>query len=342
MLYEADSLTKVFREHQVLGLENFALEKHKIYALVGPNGAGKTTLLNILAFLDQPTFGKLRFCGFEVSSDLQHLLTLRRRVVLVDQYPILFTGSVLKNVEFGLKVRGVSRKQRERRVHEVLELVQMKDFLLADAHKLSGGESKRVAMARALAIEPEVMLCDEPTANVDVDNQKIILNILEQINSEQKTSIIMSTHYLSQSRNLAHHTLMLDHGKIVMGESECSYECRIITIDSACFLLTVNDRVSLRLYYQQFPDVSGFCRVSINPANIQCIWNSETSSGNKLSGIVICLEQDKETVQLTIDCGIILRVALNTQEYLLHNPAIGDNISVNLPDEAIQIVPVSD
>jgi len=222
MLYEADSLTKVFKGRQVLNLEHLALEKHKIYALVGPNGAGKTTLLNILAFLDQPTLGKLSFCDTEVKYELQHLLAVRRRVVLVDQYPILFTGSVRKNVEFGLKVRGVSRNLRERRVDEVLELVQMRDFLLADAHKLSGGESKRIAMARALAIEPEVLLCDEPTANVDVENQKIILNILAQINSEQKTSIIMSTHYLSQSRNLAHHTLMLDHGKLAMTEEESS------------------------------------------------------------------------------------------------------------------------
>ena len=341
MLYEADSLTKTFRERQVLCLENFVLEKHKIYALVGANGAGKTTLLNILAFLDQPTFAKFRFCGLEVSYDQQHLLALRRRAVLVDQYPILFTGSVLKNVEFGLKVRGISRKLRERRVHEVLELVQMTEFLMADAHKLSGGESKRIAMARALAIEPEVLLCDEPTANVDVENQKIILNILEEINTEQKTSVIMSTHYLSQSRNLAHHTLMLSHGKLSMGESEYSYGCRIIPIDSDCFLSRVNDRVSLRLYYQQFPEVSGCCRLSINPGKVQCVWNSEISTGNKLSGIIIRLEQAKETVQLTIDCGIMLHVVLNSQEYLLHKPAIGDNISVNLPDEAVQIVPVA-
>lgn len=218
MLYEADTLTKVFNKRQVLNIEHLALEKHKIYALTGPNGAGKTTFLHILAFLTQPTSGKLSFCNIEVKSDQQNLLAVRRRVVLVDQYPILFTGSVRKNIEFGLKVRGVSRKLCEKRVDEVLELVQMRDFLLADAHKLSGGESKRIAMARALAIKPEVLLCDEPTANVDVENQKIILNILQQINSEQKTSIIMSTHYLSQSRDLAHHTLILDNGCLRVNE----------------------------------------------------------------------------------------------------------------------------
>ena len=214
MLYSADSLTKVFKDRKVLTLDDLAIEKHKIYALIGANGAGKTTLLNILAFLVQPSSGKLQFCGSPVIYSRKHLLKLRRQVVLVDQYPILFTGSVWKNVAFGLKVRGVSKKLCDKRVDEVLELVGMRDFCMADADKLSGGESKRVALARALAIEPEVLLCDEPTANVDEENQEVILDILERINSEKKTSIIMATHYLAQSRRLAHHILMLEHGRL--------------------------------------------------------------------------------------------------------------------------------
>jgi len=217
MLYKADTLIKEFKGCKVLNLTDFAIEKHKIYALLGANGAGKTTLLNLLAFLVQPTSGNLQFCGRNVVYRRQHLLDLRRRVVLVDQYPILFTGPVWKNVEFGLKVRGISKKQREMRVEEVLELVGMQAFRLADAHKLSGGESKRVAMARALAIAPEVLLCDEPTANVDEENQKIIMDILERLNRENRTSIIMATHYLSQIRRLAHHTLMLEHGMLLTG-----------------------------------------------------------------------------------------------------------------------------
>jgi tungstate transport system ATP-binding protein len=223
MLYKADVLTKVFKGHTVLNLEHLEIERHKIYALIGANGAGKTTLLNLLAFLARPTSGCLQFCGQDVIYRRQHLLDLRRRVVLVDQYPILFTGPVWKNVEFGLKVRGVSKKLRERRVEEVLELVGMQEFRLADAHKLSGGESKRVALARALVIDPEVLLCDEPTANVDEENQEIILGILERINAENRTSIIMATHYLAQSRRLAHHILMLEYGMLSEKSSMLSH-----------------------------------------------------------------------------------------------------------------------
>jgi tungstate transport system ATP-binding protein len=214
MLFEAAELTRTFKGRKILNLSQLKLEKGKIYALIGANGAGKTTLLNILAFLDKPTTGQLYFCGQAGRYNRKQLLNLRRRIVLVDQYPILFTGPVWKNIEFGLKVRGISKKVRRERTEEILELVGMEKFIRADAHKLSGGESKRVALARALVTEPEVLLCDEPTANVDAANQEIILHILKQINREKQTSILLATHYLSQSRRLAHHTLLLEHGAL--------------------------------------------------------------------------------------------------------------------------------
>jgi tungstate transport system ATP-binding protein len=214
MLYSAEKLTRDFKGRRILNLRELAIERQKIYALIGANGAGKTTLLNILAFLHEPSSGSLQFCGEHVGHGKRQLLGLRRRVVLLDQYPILFSSSVWKNVEFGLKVRGVSKRQRLSRVREVLEWVGMQGFYDADARTLSGGETKRVALARALAIEPEVLLCDEPTANVDRENQEIILALLQRINREQKTSIVMATHYLSQSRQLAHHVLLLENGKL--------------------------------------------------------------------------------------------------------------------------------
>jgi tungstate transport system ATP-binding protein len=335
MLYKADILTKVFKGRKVLNLEHLAIERHKIYALIGANGAGKTTLLNVLAFLIRPTSGHLQFCGREVIFSRQHLLDLRRRVVLVDQYPILFTGPVWKNVEFGLKVRGISKKIRERRVAEVLELVGMQEFRLADAHKLSGGESKRVALARALAIDPEVLLCDEPTANVDEENQEIILGILERINTEKKTSILMATHYLSQSRRLAHHTLLLEHGMLSDKGNENIYRCRVIRQNSEFFLCNVNGQFSLRLGYQQFPDLPEYCRVFINPKEIQYLSHLVTHSGNKLTGHVVRIEQDKGFVRLTMDCGVKLNVVLAMQEYLLRKPIIGEEIAVSLPDKSI-------
>ncbi len=336
MLYEADELIRRFKGRTVLNLGHLEIEREKIYALIGANGAGKTTLLNLLAFLDRPSTGQLKFCGQIVHSGRQSLLALRRRVVLVDQYPILFTGPVWKNVEFGLKVRGIAKQTRLRRVKEVLELVGMEKFQTADAHTLSGGESKRVALARALAITPEVLLCDEPTANVDEENQEIILTILEKINRERRTSIVMATHYLSQSRRLAHHTLMLEHGELSARGNENSYSYRLTTKENGFFHCRLANQVTLRLSCAKFPEVQECGRIYIDPGEVNFLPGAEAVSlENALTGRVIRIEQDKGLIRLTIECGIKLTAVSSMQDYLLQKPMIGEELVVNIPDQSI-------
>lgn len=337
MLYDAVELTRVFRGRKVLNLKHFTIEKGKIYALTGANGAGKTTLLNLLAFLDKPTTGQLHFCGLAVQYSRQHLLDLRRRIVLVDQHPILFTEPVWKNVEFGLKVRGISKKLRRKRTEEVLELVGMEKFLLADAHKLSGGESKRIALARALAIEPEVLLCDEPTANVDAENQKTILKILKRINTEKQTSILLATHYLSQSRHLAHHTLVLEHGALSDTMNENIYRCQSINRAEDSFICQLSNQVHLRLPYTKFQGIKKPCKIYLDPEKIRILSQPEevAKQENSLTGHVVRIEEDTGRVRLTMDCGIKLHALLTMEEYLHHLPMIGEKRTVCLPEKSI-------
>ena len=339
MLYELSRLTRIFKERKVLDLEHLSIEKGKIYALIGANGAGKSTLLNFLAFLDKPTTGEIRFCAELVQFSRQQLLNLRRRIVLVDQYPIHFTGSVWKNVEFGLKVRGISKKLRKKRTEEVLELVGMEKFQWADAHKLSGGESKRLALARALVVEPEVLLCDEPTANVDVENQEIILNILERINTEQQTSIVIATHYLSQARRLAHHTLVLEHGSLSETMNENIFRCQRIKKEEGFLVCTLDNKVHLCLPHHQFQGMKKHCRIHINPKGIKFLAKDEqTTQKNILTGHIIQIEQDQDSIRLTIDCGIKLYAMLSMDEYLQLHLIIGEKRTLFFSDTSILIL----
>jgi len=214
MLYEATGLTKVFHRRTVLNLDWLQIKPQTITTISGPNGAGKTTLLNLLAFLDRPTTGTLQFQGKPVRYSQRQLVERRRQVVLIDQYPILFTNSVYNNIDFGLKIRGLSKKERAQRIDLALDLVDMKEFRQADARTLSGGETKRIALARALAIAPEVLLCDEPTANVDRKHRDIILEILQRIHQEQQTAIILVTHALNLHRLRPHQELLLENGEL--------------------------------------------------------------------------------------------------------------------------------
>ncbi len=340
MLYKADRLTKVFAGRKVLDIVNFVVEKHKIYALTGANGAGKSTLLTLLAFLDQPDQGELRFGGSKVYYDRDSLLQVRRQVVLLDQYPILFTGPVWKNVEFGLKVRGVKRRQPEQRVSEVLALVGMEKFCDADARKLSGGESKRVALARGLAVSPDVLLCDEPTANVDEENQEIILDILKRINAETGTSIIMATHYLSQGRQLADHSLILSHGKLSGRGHENSFRCNVMQERDGLLLCELNDSCRLHLEKQQDAELSGPCRVYIDPAKICCSQGVSPISANQWTGKVLRIEQAREHILLTVDCGLKVKVQLDPSAYQEQNPLVGEQIELSIPGDSVFLSPL--
>lgn len=220
MIYSLARITKKFGERTVLNINALEIEEGNIYALMGPNGAGKTTLISILAFLEQPTAGSIYFRSKPVCFSESFLQPLRKQVVMVNQHPILFTTTVYKNMEFGLKIRKIQKKKRDHMIEETLDLVGMKHFLNADAHRLSGGETQRIVIARALVLSPQVLLCDEPLSSIDLENQAAVMNILRQINEQKNITILFTTHERTQAMSLAHHTLFLDNGLLTAADRE--------------------------------------------------------------------------------------------------------------------------
>ena len=337
MLYELKNVIREFKGRVVLNLPQLEIKAGQIYALIGPNGAGKTTLLNMLAFLDKPDSGVLIFEGEPVVFSTRHLQALRRRAVLVDQYPILFTGPVWKNVEFGLKVRGVPEAERRSRVLEMLDLVGMQRFLEADAHKLSGGETKRIALARALAVRPEVLLCDEPGANVDRENQESILSILEKVNKTENTSIIFSTHYLAQGRRLADHTLMLEHGMLSDMVNENIFRAEVINRTNDRVACLVVGGLQLSLPESLVPAGVDTFKLLIDPdAVIYEPGEDARQNGTPLSGHVIHISQDRGRVRIGLDLGLRLYFFLSMAEYLKKPPVIGGKVTIALPDSSLR------
>jgi len=194
MLFEIARLTKKYRDRTVLDVQRLDIEKGVIYGLQGPNGAGKTTLLNILALLESPTTGTVSYKSQPVQYSEPYLQRLRKEVVLVDQLPLLFTTSVFKNMEFGLKIRGIANEERKRRIFKGLEMVGMEDFVDAPAHQLSGGETQRVAVAARLVLKPEILLLDEPTANVDIASAQQIREAALMARRKWNTTLVIASH----------------------------------------------------------------------------------------------------------------------------------------------------
>lgn len=201
-------------EKKLLSVKHLFFEEGKLHTIRGNNGSGKTTLLHILALVASPSQGSVYFCNEKIdyTSDKQ-LYDLRRQIVLMEQSPIMFTGTVAKNISFGLEMRKVEKKIQERKIDEVLEKCDLTHLKSAQAKSLSGGETQRVALARALVLEPKCFILDEPTASLDTASRSLIENILK--NMLPHTSIIMTTHSEEQNTLLSQNTIYLDRGELV-------------------------------------------------------------------------------------------------------------------------------
>ncbi|MBS7655830.1 ATP-binding cassette domain-containing protein [Candidatus Bathyarchaeota archaeon] len=211
---ETQDLTKKYGEKYALKNVNIKVNRGEFLALAGPSGSGKTTLLKLLDFLEEPTSGEIIFDGVNALCSEKEKLSLRRRIGMVFQQSVMFNTTVYNNVAYPLQVRGIKNNVNEK-VKEALELVGLKGFEKRKALTLSGGEMQRVSLAQALVFEPELLLLDEPTANLDPRNTSIIEEIISKVNREHKVTVIMATHNLSQAERLAFKIAILYEGKIV-------------------------------------------------------------------------------------------------------------------------------
>jgi len=214
-LVEAIGLSQEYKERYVLRSISLKIPRGEVFALIGPTGSGKTTLLRLLDLLEAPARGKIYFDGIDVTRSRRHGLEARRRMSFVQQKPVVFSTSVYDNVACGLRWRRQRNELVRRRVEEVLELVGMANHKNRKAKTLSGGETQRVAIARALATEPELLFLDEPTANLDPISTSKIEEVLAHVIRQQKTTVVMATHDMSQGQRLASRIGVLIDGEVL-------------------------------------------------------------------------------------------------------------------------------
>jgi putative ABC transport system ATP-binding protein len=182
--------------HALRGI-NLSIGDGEFTALVGPSGSGKTTLLQLIGLLDQPTSGSVLING----KDATHLnrdqrADLRRASIgfIFQFFALIPTLTAYENIEMPLLLNGVKPADRRARVAEMLEAVGLSDRAHHRPDQLSGGQQQRVAVARALSIRPSVVLADEPTANLDTDNGRQVMEIMQRLNRETKTTFVFATH----------------------------------------------------------------------------------------------------------------------------------------------------
>lgn len=220
-LVEIKDLYHRYDSKQVLRGVSLGVRRGEIFALIGPTGAGKTTLLRLIDGLERPTSGRIYFAGKDVLSSPKSILQTRRRMGMVFQKPVVFNASVYDNIAYPLKIRGYRRRSIVRRVNRILEILTLEGYQKKNARALSGGETQRVALAQAIVTEPEVLLLDEPTANLDPLSARLIEDLILRFNRTQGTTTLMTTHDMLQGRRLADRIGILIRGELTqVGRSE--------------------------------------------------------------------------------------------------------------------------
>lgn len=212
--------TKASKEVRALDDVSLTVERGSITVVSGPSGSGKTTLLALLGALERPTCGQVFFAGEDLSDcSGMRLARLRRRLGFIFQdFALIPDLTAEENITYPLIPRGVPKTERNRRACELLARFGMEEMRTARANSLSGGERQRVAIARALAGQPEVLLADEPTSNLDPNNAEALAEVVRQLHAEGKT-VVLTSHDRGVIA-LATHRIELDRGKVKTSEPQ--------------------------------------------------------------------------------------------------------------------------
>ncbi len=208
ILYSIHDLSFSYDSMPVLTIDRLILEEGIVHVLVGPNGSGKTTLLKLIDGLLKPGTGRILYRGIPLREALA-----TKKSIYVHQHPYLFSGTLRENIAYGLRIRGIRGAELDERVDRALDAVGLRGFEKRRSGRLSGGEAQRTAIARALALDPEVLLLDEPTAGVDKKSVVRLKEILADIRKEYGTTVIVSTHDHPFGYRVADRVIHVEEGR---------------------------------------------------------------------------------------------------------------------------------
>jgi len=327
-------IKKIYNNKTVLDVDCLDFQEGKIYAIVGPNGSGKTTLLNILNLLDNPDKGQISFYDQEISNKSnEDTLKIRRRMTLVNQNPFLFHSTVYDNIAYGLKIRSFSSTEQRIRIKKALNMVGLPGFEKRKVNQLSGGEAQRVVIARALVIEPEVLFLDEPTANIDQRHIDVVERIIKKINKETKTTVIFTTHDLSQAYRLANEVLSLLEGKVIKQVQENIFRGEIVEEDGLKWFKVTED-IKLAIVTEKV----GLAYIYIDPNDIILSYQQfQSSARNSFSGRIIKIFEQNHSVKLEVDVGVNLVTTITRKSFQDMNLNLGSKVYLTFKASAVKL-----
>lgn len=200
------NVVKDYGGRRVVDIESLKIKEASRFGIIGPNGAGKSTLVRMIGGLEGPTKGQILYNG--------KINPVYRDITVVFQKPYLLRTTVFHNIAYPLIIRKEKKKEITRKVNAILEEMGLYDLKDKKAWTLSGGEMQKIALARALIFKPSLLILDEPTANIDPSSMAIMEEMIKKINEREKTTVIMITHNLQQTKRICKEVAFMYQGKV--------------------------------------------------------------------------------------------------------------------------------
>lgn len=355
-ILEARQLQQRYDHSFILKGIDLAVSASETLALIGPSGAGKSTVLRLLDLLETPSGGTIVIAGQTVTGSASDRLELRRKMAFVHQKPLVFSTSVFDNIAQPLRWRCMKSEEIRPRVAASLAEVGLAGFESRQAKTLSGGETQRIALARALVTNPDILFLDEPTANLDPNSTAMVEELVSSIIEKRRLTVVMATHDLAQGQRLADRIGVLMKGELLqLGTSEEIFmapACRAIAefigietilegsvVESIGGLITVD--VSGKLIQAAADFVSGDrVNLFVRPDQVTVSLETEicSSARNRLEGAIVNMALVGPLVRLEIDCGIRLLAVVTRQSADELCLAIGKPVVACLKAAAIHVV----
>ena len=352
---EAVGLYQAVNERNILKNINFKVDKGEFLAIIGPTGAGKTTLLRLLNTLELPSSGKVLINNKDTAESSKSRLDIRRKIAFVLQKPVVFNMSVYDNIAIGLKWRGLNKTEITEKTSNILELMGLTDYGNRNARTLSGGETQRVAIARAVITEPEILLLDEPSANLDPVSSKKIEEFIMAMVRQHDITTIMATHDMSQGQRMADRVAVMLDGKILQtgdwhqvfstpGSRDIAYFVGVENIIDGDIISAQDELVTIKVDGTVIEAISDFpvgekVSVCIRPEDITiATTRTSTSARNSFAGKIKNTVSFGTLTRVTIDCGFTLVVLVTTRSANELNLVKGKEVFASFKATAIHVI----
>lgn len=324
--YQLSNIKVIHQQRCILDIPELSLPKNQCISLLGDNGAGKSTLLNLLAFVSKPSEGEIKLAGQKISRDLTPLQ--RHSIAYVAQHPYLLAGSVFDNIQLALKLQGVKAKQHATLIKQALEQVNLSHLIDQSVNTLSGGELKRVAIARAISYQPDILLLDEPFSHLDQTHYQQLEIILRQLNQQSNKTIIFSTHNRFQGLALADSSINLVEGKLTSNP--------LLNIFHGKISNELFDTGKLKIH--TISQLKQAQHLAINPTEI-IVSSQELQSSmrNQFQGRLILIAEEANAIRLSIDCGELFQVIISSEALSELNLSIGSSVWLSFKSTAVNL-----